>query len=68
MQVKLGDLVQIKTHTKSKMTINKDLWLVIGWNNFNDYITVENIRTGKRCQHKLALLRHFKHGQKMTDL
>ena len=60
MLVKLGDLVQIKTHTQSKTTINKDIWLVIGWNNFNDYIRVQNIHTGETCQYNLALLKHFK--------
>ena len=60
MLVKLGDLVQIKTHTQSKMTINKDIWLVIGWNGFNDYIRVQNVHNGYVCQYNLALLKHFK--------
>ena len=63
MQVKIGDLVQVKTHTKSK-TINKDLWLVIGWNCFNDYISVQNVHTGERCQYNLAMLKHFKMDKK----
>ena len=61
---KVGDLVQIKTHTQSKMTINKDIWLVIGWNGFNDYISVQNVHTGERCQYNIALLQHLKTDKK----
>ena len=64
MLVKLGDLVQIKTHTQSKMTINKDIWLVIGWNGFNDYIRLQNVHTGERCQYNLSVLKHFKSDKK----
>jgi len=64
MLVKLGDLVQIKTHTQSKMTINKDIWLVIGWNGFNDYIRLQNVHTGEKCQYNLSVLKHFKSDKK----
>ena len=58
MLVKLGDLVQIKVPTERSNP--QDIWLVIGWNNFNDYIRVQNIHNGHICQYNLALLKHFK--------
>ena len=62
MIVKLGDLVQIKIPTERSDP--NDIWLVIGWNGFNDYITVQNVATGERCQYNMALLKHFKTDKK----
>jgi hypothetical protein len=58
MLVKLGDLVQIKIPTER--SDQNDIWVVIGWNNFNDYIRVKNIRNGYTCQYNMAYLKHFK--------
>ena len=58
MLVKLGDLVQIKIPTERSDP--QDIWLVIGWNGFNDYIRVQNVHTGYVCQYNLALLKHYK--------
>ena len=58
MLVKLGDLVNLKKRIGRSSP--QDIWLVIGWNNFNDYITVQNVATGERCQYNLALLEHLK--------
>lgn len=57
MLVKLGDLVQIKVPTERSDP--NDIWVVIGWNNFNDYISVKNIRNGYTCQYNLAYLKHL---------
>ena len=58
MLVKLGDLVQLKKRIGRSSP--QEIWLVIGWNNFNDYITVQNVATGERCQYNMALLEHLK--------
>ena len=58
MLVKLGDLVQIKIPTER--SDQNDIWVVIGWNNFNDYISVRNIRNGYACQYNMAYLKHIK--------
>ena len=57
MIVKLGDLVQIKG---VRVNGQQEIWLVIGWNNFNDYIRIQNVHTGYTCQYNMALLEHFK--------
>ena len=62
MQVKLGDLVRITIPTE-RSTPN-DIWVVIGWNGFNDYIRVQNIRTGNICQYNMVLLKHLKSDKK----
>ena len=62
MLVKLGDLVQIKVPTERSDP--QDIWLVIGWNGFNDYINVQNVRTGERCQYNMTYLKHFKSDKK----
>ena len=65
MIVKLGDLVQIKLHSQTSKIRNKnEIWLVIGWNGFNDYISVQNVSTGERCQINLSVLKHFKSDKK----
>ena len=65
MIVKLGDLVQLKCHTKTVPSHSpQEIWLVIGWNGFNDYIRVQNVRTGYVCQYNMALLKHFKSDKK----
>ena len=58
MLVKLGDLVQLKKQIGRSSP--QEIWLVIGWNNFNDYIRVQSVNTGETCQYNLALLKHFK--------
>ena len=58
MLVKLGDLVNLKRRIGRSSP--QDIWLVIGWNNWNDYITVQNVATGEKCQYNLRLLKHFK--------
>ena len=58
MLVKLGDLVPTERSDPN------DIWLVIGWNNFNDYISVQNVRTGYTCQYNMAFLKHFKSDKK----
>ena len=60
MQVKIGDLVQIKDRVKSMRHNTIDLWLVIGWNTFNDYISIQNVHTGETCQYDMTMLKHFK--------
>ena len=58
MLVKLGDLVQMKIpHTG---TNPEDIWLVIGFSNWSDYIRVQNVRNGYKCQYNISLLQHFK--------
>ena len=64
MQIKIGDLVQIKDRVKSMRHNTIDLWLVIGWNNFNDYISIQNVHTGERCQYDMNMLKHFKSDKK----
>ena len=58
MIVKLGDLVQLEWIEDNNRI--QDIWLVIGWNNWNDYIRVQNIHNGYVCQYNLRLLKHFK--------
>ena len=58
MIVKLGDLLCLKKRIGRSNP--QDIWLVVGWNNFNDYITVQNVHTGEKCQYNMALLQHFK--------
>ena len=62
MQVKLGDLVRITIPTERSNP--QDIWVVIGWNGFNDYIRVQSVNTGEVCQYNLALLKHFKSDKK----
>ena len=62
MIVKLGDLVRIKVPTERSDP--NDIWLVIGWNGFNDYIRVQNVRTGHVCQYNLVLVKHLKSDKK----
>ena len=62
MIVKLGDLVQIKIPTERSDP--QDIWLVIGWNGFNDYIRVQNVHNGYVCQYNIAFLKHFKTDKK----
>ena len=61
MIVKLGDLVQLKG---IRVNGQQEIWLVVGLNGFNDYITIKNIHTGYTCQHNVALLKHFKTDKK----
>ena len=58
MIVKLGDLVQLEWIEDNNRI--QDIWLVIGWNGWNDYIKVQNVATGHICQYNLRLLKHFK--------
>ena len=62
MLVKLGDLVQLKKQIG--FNTPQEIWLVIGWNGFNDYIRVKSVNTGEVCQYNLALLKHFKTDKK----
>ena len=61
MQIKLGDLVQIKLKYQYDNSYEKDeIWLVIGFSNWSDYIRVQNVRNGHKCQYNISLLEHFK--------
>jgi len=58
MLVRLGDLVCLKKQIGRSSP--QEIWLVIGWNGFNDYIRVQSVNTGEVCQYNLALLEHLK--------
>ena len=61
MQVKIGDLVQVKLKYQYDEPSKKDeIWLVIGFSNWSDYIRVQNVRNGHKCQYNIGLLQHFK--------
>jgi len=61
MIVKLGDLVQVKLNEQDDEPCEKDqIWLVIGFSNWSNYIRVQNVRNGYKCQYNIALLQHFK--------
>ena len=57
MQIRIGDLVQIKDDEPSE---KGGIWLVIGFSNLSDYIRVQNVRNGYKCQYNISLLQHFK--------
>ena len=58
MIVKLGDLVCLKKQIGRNTS--QEIWLVIGWNSFGNYIRVQSVNTGEVCQYNLVLLKHFK--------
>ena len=62
MIVKLGDLLCLKKRIGRSSP--QDIWLVIGWSGFSDYITVQNVSTGERCQYNMTILKHLKTDKK----
>jgi len=64
MQIRIGDLVQIKIPTDRSDP--QDIWLVIGFSNWSDFIRVQNVRNGYKSQYNISFLKHYKTDKKLT--
>ena len=64
---KVGDLVRLKRRIGRNKP--QEIWLVLGkgasrTGSFCDYIRVQSVHTGEKCQYNIILLQHLKSDKK----